>query len=179
MSSRARTTSASSQSVARRADPLSVPPPHASGPSQTSRLGLAAFTTVAYLAALIALWGILTVAFDRDVVDYADAGPLLGPAMAASACVVTFVAVLGVYGATTPWPHVVSAAVTTAVVALLVGAIGYGITRSDLAWMPAAFVHFAIGPFVPAAAVLAAVAVAVSRAVTRRPDPGSSHGGII
>ena len=142
-------------------------------------MGLAVFTTVGYLAALIALWGVLSVIVDRDVVDYPDAGPLLGPAMAFAACLVTFAWVLRASGATNPWRHVVGAAVVTTTATLLVAAIGYGATRADVMWMPAAAIHFAIGPFVPGAAVLSSVAVAASWAVARHPGRGSSQSGII
>ncbi|MDJ0334135.1 DUF6121 family protein [Salinibacterium sp. G-O1] len=133
---------------------------------------MAVFATVGYLAALIALWGILSVIVDRDVVDYPDAGTLLGPAMALAACVVTFVFVMRASAGPKPWRHVAGAAVITTVATLLVAGIGYSITRGDFAWMPAAALHFALGPFVPGAAVLSAAVVAASRAVTRRPGKG-------
>ena len=128
---------------------------------------------------LIALWGILSVIVDRDVVDYPDAGPLLGPAMAVSACAVTFASVMRATQAKSLWRHVVGTAVVTAAVTLLVAAIGYSITRGSFLWMPEAAVHFALRPFVPGAAVLSSVVVAASLAVTRRPDQGSSESGII
>jgi Family of unknown function (DUF6121) len=134
---------------------------------------------VAYLAALITLWGVLTVVNDRDVIDYPDAGPLLGPSMVIAACVVTFISVRKATIAARPWRLVVGAAVTTLLAMLLVGAVGYGVTRGDIAWMPAAGLHFALAPFVPGAAVLSSVVVAASRAVAGRPGDGSSSSGII
>ena len=135
---------------------------------------MATFVTVGYLAALIALWGILSVIVDRDVVDYPDAGTVLGPSMAVAACVVTFAWVLRASIATRPWRHVIGASVTTGIAMLLVAGIGYSITRGDFSWMPAAAAHFALGPFVPGAAVLSGAAVAASRAVVRRPGQRSS-----
>jgi Family of unknown function (DUF6121) len=143
------------------------------------RTGLAAFATVGYLAALIALWGILSVIADRDVIDYPDAGPLLGPSMAAVACLVTFANALGAVGQANPWPQLIGTAALTAATTVLVASIGYSITRGDFAWMPAAAVHFAIGPFVPGAALLSSLVVAASWAVSRSPGRGSSDSGII
>ncbi len=99
--------------------------------------------------------------------------------MAAVVCLVTFAHVVTAAGQANPWRQLVGTAVLTAVAAILVGAIGYGITRSDFAWMPAAAVHFAIGPFVPGAAVLSSLVVAASWAVSRSPGPGSIDSGII
>lgn len=144
-----------------------------------ARTGLAVFATVGYLAALIALWGILSVVVDSDVIDYPDAGPLLGPSMVTAGLLVTFSSVRRVLIAIRPWPVVVETAAVTFVAMLLVGAVGYSITRGDLGWMPAAAVHFAVGPFVPGAAVLSSLVVAASRAVTRRPGEESSESGII
>ena len=137
------------------------------------------FTAVGYLAALIALWGILSVIVDRDVIDYPDAGPLLGPTMALAACLATFASTLRALGAKNPLREVVGAGLLTVVVAVLVAAIGYGITKGDVMWMPAAAVHFAIGPFVAGAAVLSSVAVAASWAVSRYPGQSARDSGAI
>jgi hypothetical protein len=144
-----------------------------------TRTGLAVFATVAYLAALIAFWGVLSVIVDRDVIDYVDAGPLLGPSMVLAACLVTFLSVRSAAIAPRPWRTAVSSAVLTLVAMLLVGAVGYSVTRGDFGWIPAATVHFALAPFVPGAAVLSSAVVAASRAVTARPGDGSSESGII
>ena len=140
---------------------------------------LAVFATVGYLAALIALWGILSVIFDQDVVDYPDAGPLLGPAMAVAACLVTFASVRRAAGSVNPSAQLVGSAILTAAVVILVAAIGYGVTRGDLAWIPAAAIHFAIGPFVPGAAILSSLVVAAAWAVPKLPGQGSSESGTI
>ena len=144
-----------------------------------ARTGLAVFAAVAYLAALIALWGILSVIVDRDVIDYVDAGPLLGPSMVIAALLVTFSSVRSIAIAARPWRMVLGSAALTLVAMLLVGGVGYSITRGDFGWIPAATVHFALAPFVPGAAVLSSVVVAASRAVARRPVDGSPESGII
>jgi len=122
--------------------------------------------TVTYLAALIAVWGFLSLLLDRDPVDYRDAGPLLGPAMAAAACVVTWASLWRI---TRPraWGRVLAALAGSFVAMLLVGAAGYAITRSGVAWLVLAAGHFALSPFVLAAAVMAGLTVAVVGAAKR------------
>ena len=116
-------------------------------------------TAVVYVAAVVALWGILSLLLDREVVDYPDAGPLLGPAMAAAAAVVTWVALLCSRRSRSPWPWTALALVLSLAAMLLVALLGHG------ALAP---LHFLIAPFVPAAAVLSAVTVLVSWALRPR-----------
>lgn len=108
-----------------------------------------------YLAGLVALWGVLSLLLNREVVDYPDAGPLLGPVMAAAATVVTWLACWRIRG----WSAVVVALVGSFVTMLLVAAAGYTLTRGDLSWMLVAAAHFAISPFVLGAAALSALVV--------------------
>lgn len=139
--------------------PTRLPPP--SSPALLPVLAAAVF-----IGMLVAVWGILSVLLDRDVVDYPDAGPVLGPAMVVAAAIVTWLVALR----TASVPRLVGPLVALAVVAVvmpLVGAIGMTITRGDLTWMPTAFVHFAISPFMLAAAVLAGATVALFRALAR------------
>lgn len=125
---------------------------------------LPVLATVTYLAAVIALWGGLSLLLDRDPVDYRDAGPLLGPAMVAAACAVTWVALWRITH-TRAWAWVLVALAGSLVAMLLVGAAGYAITRSDAAWLLLAAGHFALSPFVLAAAVLSGVTTALVRLV--------------
>lgn len=114
---------------------------------------------VVYIAAVVALWGILSLLLDREVVDYPDAGPLLGPAMAAAAGVVTWVALVRVRRSRSPWPWTVLALLLSLAAMLLVALIGYG---------PVAVPHFLIGPFITGAAVLSGLVVLVSWALRPR-----------
>jgi hypothetical protein len=100
---------------------------------------------------------------DRDVIDYPDAGPLLGPAIAVAAGAVTWLTLWR--GPARPIIAGAIAGVATFLVSILIGAIGYTLTRGDLAWMLLAGAHFALSPFVAAAALLSALAVLVARAV--------------
>lgn len=114
---------------------------------------LPVLAAVVYIAAVVALWGILSLLLDREVVDYPDAGPLLGPAMAAAAGVVTWVALVRSRRSRSPWPWTVLALVLSLAAMLLVALIGHG---------PLAPLHFLLGPFIPGAAVLSGVVVLVS-----------------
>lgn len=133
--------------------PANVPPP----PSPALIPALAAVT---YVAAVVALWGLLSLALDLDPVDYRDAGPLLGPAMVAVATVVTWASLWRI-PRTTAWSRALAAAALSFVAMLLVGAAGYAFTRGDAAWLLLAAGHFALSPFVPSAAALAGVTTLV------------------
>jgi len=111
---------------------------------------LPVLATVVYVAGVVAVWGGLSLLLDRDVVDYPDAGPLLGPAMAATGAVVTLLVLLRTRRARSPWPGAVVAVLGSGIGMLAAAGIGYG---------PVAVPHFLISPFVPAAAVLSGVIV--------------------
>lgn len=126
-------------------EPQLPPPPNpALGP---------VLAAVVYVATVVALWGILSLALDREVVDYPDAGPLLGPAMVAAAAVITWLALVRSRASRSPWPWTALALVLSLAAMLLVALIGYG---------PRAVPHFLVGPFIPGAAVLSAVTVLAS-----------------
>lgn len=120
---------------------------------------LPVLTAVVYVAAVVALWGILSLLLDREVVDFPDAGPLLGPAMATAAAVITWLALFRSRRSRSPWPWTVLALVLSLAAMLLVALLGYG---------PIAVAHFLVGPFIPAAAVLSALTVLVSWAFRPR-----------
>ena len=129
--------------------PRQLPPP-------SSRFLLPTLGAVTYVAALVAFWGFLSLGLDRDVVDYPDASPLLGPAMAAAGCLVTWVALVRSRGSRHPGVEVVASGILSLAAMLLVSAIGYA---------PAAALHFALSPFVLGAAALSALTVLVTRLV--------------
>jgi hypothetical protein len=144
--------------------PAQLPPP--SNPAL-----LPVFAAVTYLAALVAVWGSLSLALDADVIGYADAGPLLGPAMAVVASIVTWAWVVR----TSRVDWIVRGALIAGGVAycavVLTGAIGYGLARASIAWMPVAAGHFALSPFVVVVAPLTALTVIVASALAR----GAAH----
>lgn len=150
---------------------MSEVPRHLPPPPNPALLPILAAIT--YLAALIGLWGMLSVALDRDIIDYPDAGPLLGPAMAAVGCVVTWVALWRSRASRSPWTTAFAALLVSYFGMLVVGAVGYAVTRGDLSWMLLAAAHFALSPFVAGAALLSGLAV-LALAVIRprkRTDP--------
>jgi hypothetical protein len=136
-------------------------PPQLPPPSNPALLPVLA--AVVYVAAVVAGWGILSLLLDRDVIDYPDAGPLLGPAMALGGGVVTWLVL---------WRRPVRAFAAVAIAGfgtylavILIGSVGYTVTRADLTWMLLAGAHFALSPFVAAAAGLSALTVLAVRAV--------------
>ena len=136
---------------------MSEVPPQLPPPSNPALLPVLAAVT--YLAAVIAAWGLLSFTLDRDVVDYPDAGPLLGPAMAAAACLVTWAALWQSRASRRTWSGVATALFGSYLAMLLVAGIGHS---------PMAFAHFAISPFIATAAVLSGLTVLVVRAVKAR-----------
>lgn len=138
----------------------------AARPPATSPWLLPVLATATYLAAVIAAWGLTSLVLDRDPIDYPDAGPLLGPAIVAAACVVTF-ACLWRITRTRARSWVLAALAGSFVAMLLVGAIGYATTRADAVWLLLAAGHLALSPFVLEAAVLAALTAALVRAFGR------------
>lgn len=123
---------------------------------------LAAVTLVALV---VAAWGVLSIVLDRDVIDYPDAGPLLGPAIALAAGVVTWLVTWRARSAVAP----VIALFAAYLAMVLVGTVGYTLTTGGLPGMPVVAAHFAISPFVVAAAVLVSLVVLSVRALERRP----------
>jgi len=154
-----------------------LPPP--SNPAM-----LPVLATVTYVAAVVALWGILSVALNRDVIPFALQSPLLGPSMVAVAAVITW---LVAWRARRPVLGAVVALVASWLGMILAAVIGftvpacpeaqdcyYGFADSltspfDLDSVDI-FLHFALSPFVAGAAVLAAFAVLAVAALRRAPQ---------
>jgi hypothetical protein len=121
-----------------------------------------------YLASVVALWGFLSLFLNREVIDYPDAGPLLGPAMVAAATTVTWIVGWKAHS----WLSVVGAFVGSLAAMLLVGAVGYTLTKGDLSWMLQTSAHFALSPFVLGAAALSCLAILILRLATSKPTTG-------
>lgn len=151
-----------------------------SGPSQVppppNPFLLPVLVTVTYLAALVAASGILSLALDRDVIDYTDAGPLLGVAMALAAGIVTWAGCSRAARRDGPWVTAALTALLCFTAIVLVGAVGYALIRAALGWIVLASAHFAMSPFTVAAAVLSGVAVVATWALTRLGRGGASAG---
>lgn len=149
-----------------------------SGPSQVppppNPLLLPVLVTVTYLAALIAASGMLSLALDRDVIDYPDAGPLLGVAMALAAGIVTWAGCSRAARTDGPWITAILTALLCFAAIVLVGAIGYALIRGALSWVLLASAHFAASPFTAAGAVLSGTAVVATWALSRLGRSGAS-----
>jgi hypothetical protein len=140
---------------------MSEAPPPRSNPALAST-----FATAGYLAGLVALWGFTSLILDRDIVDYEDAGPLVGPAMAITACVVVFLlslrakrthpALLGLVAGTSAYLW-----------AIVVGGIGYSLRLDDFSVMVPAVLHFGLGPFLVGAGILAGLVVGATAWLVR------------
>jgi hypothetical protein len=123
---------------------------------------------IGYLAALIALWGLLTLVLDRDAISETDAGPLLGPAMAASSGITTAIALWGLRRRSTLGGPIVAAVASAYLAMLVVGTIGYWVGHGALAWLVIFPARYALSPFVIGAAVLSGAAVLFLWLVTVR-----------
>ena len=128
--------------------PTRLPPP--SNPAL-----LPVLAAVTYLAAVVALWGVLSLVLDRNVIDYPDAGPLLGPTMAGVAGILTWL----VSWRSRSWAAAFVALLASFLGMLVVAAVGYTVTRGDLTTLLTAAAHFAISPFVLGAAALSGLTV--------------------
>ncbi len=131
------------------------------------------FATAGFLAGLVAAWGFTSLLLDRDVIDYPDAGPLVGPSIAIAACVVVFLLALRAT-LTPPATLALAAGVITYLAAPFVGGIAYALRLDDFSVVWPAAVHFGIGPFVIAAAILAGLVVGATAWLVRpryRRDP--------
>ena len=141
--------------------PRSDPPQPRPNPALAPTLA-----TAGYLAGLVALWGFTSLILDRDVIDYEDAGPLVGPAMAVAACVVVFLLCLRAKR-TQPALLGLLAGLVAYAAMLFVGAVGYSLRLDDFTVMWPAMVHFGIGPFIVGAAILAGLVVGATAWLVR------------
>ena len=127
--------------------------------------------TITYGALLICAWGFTSLALDADVMRYSDAGPLLGPAMALAATLavggwIWRAGRLGGVGLSA-----VGAAASSWFAMLLVGALGYTLTRGSLAWLLLFAAEYATSAFTLVPALIAAVLVGVVAALMPRAKP--------
>ena len=123
---------------------------------------------ITYGALVIAAWGFTSLVRDEDVMHYSDAGPLLGPAMALAATLVVggWVARAGRVGGV--GVSAVGAAASVWFAMLLVGALGYTLTRGSLAWLLLFAGSYAASPVILVPAIIAGVLVGVVAALARR-----------
>lgn len=98
---------------------------------------VACFAAMLYLAILVAAYGLISLAFDVDVIDVADAGPLVGPVMTGCATLAVLIALI-VRGRSVPADEQRIAPVSALLVGLLAyavfvlgGGVAYAIGGSD------------------------------------------------
>ena len=146
-------------------------------PSPNGRVFLAVLTTVTYLALVVALFGFVSLILDEDVIRERDAGPLLGPAMVAAACISTFVVLVRMPRRASPFRAALAAGASAYIVLLLVGSLGYAASRGEGVWVLLFAARYAGSPFLIGAAVLASAAVVGFWAMTPQVRLGGVAGG--
>jgi len=129
---------------------------------------LPVLVSVGYVATVIAVWGFTSLLLDRDIITEADAGPLLGPAMAVTAAAVVSFSLWRLRKRTTLLAPTVATAASVYVLMLLVGAVGYSVTQGSFTWLVLFTARYAVSPFIVGAALLAGLSVVFLWAVTIR-----------
>jgi len=135
---------------------------------------LPAFMAVVYGALLIASWGFTSLITDTDVITEVDAGPLLGPAMGLAAVLVTWAGLWRVRAGGWVWQLALLSAASSWLVMVLVGGIGYSLTRGDFTWVLLFAGKYAASPFLLVPAVLAGVIVALEKPLIGRSPQAKS-----
>lgn len=123
---------------------------------------------VGYLACIIALWGVTSLVTDTDPISERDAGPLLGPAMALSAAVVTALALWTLRRRRSLAVPAVAAAASAYVVMLIVGTVGYTFGRGRVAELALFPGRHALSPYLIGPGLLAGLAIVFLWLVTVR-----------
>jgi len=128
----------------------------------------AVLVAVTYTALVIGSWGFISLLSDDDVMHYADAGPLLGPSMAVAATLTTWGWVVRVRKGGAPVVAGVAAAASAWLAMLIVGAVGYTVTKGVLAWLLFFPASYALSAFTLVPAAIAGAIVAVAGAFSAR-----------
>ena len=120
-------------------------------------------------ALVIAVYGVIGLILNRDVIEEPDAGPLVGPLMAVAVCAVVLWFVLRsrsvrILGRT------LTAALAAVVAGPLIGAIAYAVVRAEVFVIPVFFGHYVVSPFVLSSGVIAGLVV-LSVALIERGRP--------
>ncbi len=135
---------------------------------------LAALTTAAWVAVVIAAWGLLSLLLDADVIREPDAGPFLGPAMVGVAAIaLLFLLLRVVRTGERPAVAFFGSAAAVFLVLLFVGGMGYTLVRGELFWLLGFPLEYAPSPFIVAAALLAGAGSLIARAIGRAEKGGA------
>ena len=128
---------------------------------------LAVFTTVLYLALVVAAFGLISLATNTDVVSQPDAGPLVGPVATGAAVLVVFILLLALGVNTPPDSQRIRvgfavASGLAAVAALVVtGGLLYGVGVGELVGIFTFAGSMLLSPFALATGILAFLVVLV------------------
>lgn len=142
-----------------------------------ARIGLlAALSAAAWVALVVAIWGILALLLNADPIVQPDAGPLLGPTMVGAGAIALLLLVLRVVRRGEP-PVLAFFGTAAAVylVMLVVGGIGYALIRGEALWLLAFPLAYSVSPFVIAAALLAGLTAVLARSIGRAELRGASR----
>jgi hypothetical protein len=125
---------------------------------------------IVYGSALIAAWGFTSLALDEDVVSRTDAGPLLGPSMAAAAIVSTILWLWGAFKRAGRGAILAAAGAAASAwfAIVIVAGVGYSVTRGDASWLLLLPASYAASAFSIAPALLAGATVWLSSWYWRR-----------
>ena len=133
--------------------PLSSPPQRRDSPL------IALLAALSYPAFVIALWGVLSLLLNREVIDYPDAGPLLGPL---AVVVGTGVTAGGLWrswrGSRSPLLTPASGFIAYLAMVIFAG-LGYLVGGVRTVGALEVLAHFALSPFIAGAAVLSTLTV--------------------
>jgi hypothetical protein len=147
------------------------------GAPSGARIGLlAALTATAWVALVVAIWGILALLTNGEVIVQADAGPLLGPVMVAAGAVALLLLVLRIMRrAEPPVLAFFGTAAAVYLVMLVVGGIGYALIRGQVLWLLTFPLAYSVSPFVLAAALLAGLSAVLARSIGRAELRGAAR----
>ena len=135
--------------------------PEAKGASSAPLITLLA--GISYPVLIIGLWGVMSLVLDREVIDYPDAGPLLGPAVAFAGTLVTAGGLVRVHAAGRSVLLAPAMTLLSFVTMAAVGGLGYFLTGKRDIQLATVVGHFLLSPFIVGAAVTAGLLVLVAQ----------------
>lgn len=125
------------------------------------------------VALVVAGWGVTSLLLDRDVLPDPALGPLVGPLAVAVSALVTALFTSRAIATGRPWPSAVVAGAAALLAMLVVVALGSALGHGDPSWLLLGASAAVTAPFIPLAALAAALCVAGGWGLSRasRHDP--------